>query len=87
MVDGDPNSSDVVTHTRYAEIQEDGSTIIKQVLVSMDSLTTKTRTKPLQLRPNEDTHAGEDYNHEDIPNLSRPQTPEPRKSRVSVIFL
>ena len=32
MVDGDLDSAEAVTHTRYAEIQSDGTTIIKQVL-------------------------------------------------------
>ena len=37
MVDGDVNAAEAVTHTRYAETQDDGTTIIKHIVESLDS--------------------------------------------------
>lgn len=87
MIDGDVALADAVTYKRHLETQEDGSVIVKEVLVSMDSPTPTSSANPLQSRANPTQFDGavENYNQEDIHNLPPPQTPPPRKSRVSVI--
>lgn len=81
MVDGDVDSAEAVTHTRIAEAQDDGSVIFKHVLESLDSPIPKSSVDAIQL---EATQAREDFNDY---NMSPPQSPRPRISRVSVLFL
>jgi hypothetical protein len=80
MVDGDVDSAEAVTHTRFAETQDDGSIIIRQVLESLDSPIPTSTAAPMQWE------VMQDFNNEEIPNMTPPQTPPPRKHRVRVIF-
>ena len=73
MVDGDLDSAEAVTHRRYAEIQSDGTTIIKQVLESLDPTPPRVTLLPLN-----------NFNNDQMQNMniSAPLTPRPKKSRV-----
>jgi len=80
MVDGDIDAAEAVTHTRFAETQDDGTTIIKHIVESLDS-------KPsLSLAGQSQTHQDNLYN-EPMPDISPPHTPRQRKSRVSIDIL
>lgn len=84
MVDGDVDSAEAVTHTRVAETQIDGTTIIKHVLESLDSSPSIPRAESLQTTT---THAmDEQHDYEQMANDSRPHTPRPSKCRVSAIM-
>lgn len=70
--------------------QDDGSIIIKQVLIHRLRNQEPTGANPLaDLSQFKVTHASKDFNNEEILNMSSPQTSQPpaRKSRVSVIFV
>jgi hypothetical protein len=83
-VDGDVNSAEAVTHTRVAETQIDGTTIIKHVLESLDSSPPITSAESLQTGS---TQAMDDqHDYEQMANDSRPHTPRPRRCRVRVIL-
>ena len=49
MVDGDLDLAEAVTHTQYAEIQPDGTTIIKQFLQSLDSVPIGVPDRPMRI--------------------------------------
>jgi hypothetical protein len=83
MVDGDLDSAEAVTHTRIAETLSDGSTIVKNVLERLDSITTPSRAGRMEIDP---LPPVDDFNYDatqDMPG-SRPPTPVPKKRRVSV---
>ena len=83
MVDGDLDSAEAVTYTPIAELQNDGTTVIKHVLERLDvntvpSMAGQSRTDPLP--------PINDYNNdqeEDMPASPPPNT-GPRKRRVSI---
>ena len=80
MVDGDVNAAEVVTHTQFAETQDDGTTIIKHIVESLDpnpspSLASQHQTQQDNL-----------YN-ELIHDISPPHTPRQRKSQVNIDIL
>ena len=81
MADGDVDSAEAVTHTRIAELQEDGTTIIKHVLESLDSPPSSSTTGRMQKPPNPPNN---DFNNDQMQDMSPPPTPSPKKSRVSV---
>jgi len=77
MVDGDVNSAEAVTHTRIAVPQDDGSMLITEVLESLDS------TPPVTITEQRQPNAQQDDVHEyEQMNISPPQSPQPKKSRV-----
>lgn len=80
MVDGDVDSAEAVTHTRVAELQEDGTTIIKHVVESLDSTPTRSTAGEMQVDP----PPFDNIDYDEMPDMSRPVTPRPRKSKVSI---
>jgi hypothetical protein len=82
MVDGDVDSAEAVTHTRNAELQSDGTTIIKQVLERLDSNTSRSTVGQIQMDP---LPPVDDYNNDPMENMpaSPPLPPGPKKGRVS----
>jgi hypothetical protein len=83
MRDGDVESSGAVTHTRIAEPQDDGTTIIKTILESLDSSPPISRQQmDIELQP-----VNNDFHDEQMQNMTPPQSPRPRKCRVSITFL
>ena len=82
MVDGDVDSAEAVTHTRVAETQNDGTTIIKHSVESLDS--------PISSMAGQSQMAGQsftsynNFNNDQLPEMSPPNTPRTRKSRVSI---
>jgi hypothetical protein len=83
MVEGSVDAAETVTHTKYAEIQDDGTTIIKTILESLDS---DTSNPSPSLAGQSQTHQDNQYN-EPMPDISPPHTPRQRKSRVSIDIL
>lgn len=83
MVEGDIHSAKAVTQRRYAETQNDGTTIIKHVLESLDS----SRPRPTAGHSPFLSHGADDFFDDQMHGISRPQTPVPKKGRVSFINL
>jgi hypothetical protein len=81
MVEGDIHSAKAVTLRRFAETQNDGTTIIKHVLESLDS----SRPRPTVGHMPIPSQAVNDFNDDQMQGISRPQTPTPKKCRVSII--
>ena len=81
MVDGDLDSAEAVTHTRYAEIQPDGTTIIKQFLQSLDSAPIGVPDRPMRI---ETPRPVENFNDDQMQDLNDSPLPTPsaKKSRV-----
>lgn len=84
MVDGDVDSAEAVTHTRIAETQNDGSTIIKHIVESLDSTPLASSAGPCQM---ETSTSYDDFNNEQFHDMSPPRTPRPRKSKVNFILI
>ena len=80
MVDGDVNAAEAVTHTQFAETQDDGTTIIKHIVESLDSNPSSSSAGQRQ------TQQDNLYN-EPIHDISPPHTPRQRKSRVNIDIL
>ena len=80
MVDGDVDSAEAVTHTRIAEPQNDGSIVIKHVLESLDSPPLCSSAGQMTIDPRPPLV---DYNNDQMQDMSPPQTPRTKKSRVS----
>jgi hypothetical protein len=83
MVDGDIQSAEAVTHTRIAIPQDDGTYVIKQVLESLDTPPSNPRADTSRRAT---PHLENDYNYDQM-DFSPPDTPRPKKSRVSFIFI
>lgn len=85
MVDGDVDSAEAVTHTRIAESQDDGTTIIKHVLESLDSIQTHSTAGQMRM---DSAPPLDNFNNEQLQemDMSRPPTPQPKKSRVSNLY-
>lgn len=77
MEEGDLDSADVLTYRRYAVPQDDGTSIIKNVLETLDSSPLPSTSQYMQIDPQQPHH--DDLN---IDDMSRPQTPMPRRCRV-----
>ena len=84
MVDGDVDSAEAVTHTRIAVPQSDGTVEIQQVLKALDTSSLRIGPEPLQL---EGPPATDDFNYDQMENMSPPQLPPPKKNRVSLIYV
>ena len=85
LVEGDADSGDAVTDTRYAEVQSDGSTIIKSVRQRLDSNTTLFTPGQSQIDPIPPPPPPLDYvNYEptDMPPSPSPTSGQ-KKARVS----
>jgi hypothetical protein len=83
MVDGDLDSAEAVTHTRVAETQNDGTTIFKHVTESLDTTASSSLAGQNTM---EGMPRNDDFNDQ-MPDVSPPQTPRPRKSRVSLTVI
>jgi hypothetical protein len=81
MVEGDLDSAEAVTHRRYAETQEDGSVMIKQVLERLDITPPLPRSEPMKPQGPDVT---DDFNNDHMGNRSPRETTPPRRSRVSL---
>ena len=82
MVEGDLDSAKAITHTRFAETQDDGSIIIKNVVESLDpSPSISTLPQSSFQKPS----LAENFN-EQINNMSPPQSPQPKKCRVTLFY-
>ena len=81
MEDGDLDSAEAVTFRRYAEEQENGTTIIRNVLERLDSSPQSGMSQQIQI----DTHTPQrdDFINDNGQATSPPQTPRPKKCRVS----
>src|SRR6266446_228541 len=77
MVEGDVDSSEAVTHTRIAIPQDDGSFIFKNVLESLDSTSSTSKSVPMQVDVPPQVNDFNDINHD-----TSPPTPPPRRSRT-----
>jgi hypothetical protein len=86
MVEGDVDSAEAVTLRRYAEIQSDGTTIIKSVLESLDNSPSASASgNNMAGRHEMDPPTyHDDFNDGHVPGLSRPDTPRPRRGKVSI---
>lgn len=80
MIDGDLDSSEAVTLSRFAVPQDDGTTIINHVLESLDPSAAHLSTASVQL---EISQPNDDYNYDH--NMSPPPSPRPKKCRVRII--
>jgi hypothetical protein len=80
-VDGSVDTAEAVTHTRIAELQDDGTTIIKHVLESLDEPQSSSTHQQMQIDPPAQL---DDFHNDQMQNMSPPQTPRPKKSRVCV---
>lgn len=80
LVDGTVDTAEAVTHTRIAELQDDGTTIIKHVLESLDDPPSSSTHQQMQIDP---PAPHDDFHNDLMQNMSPPQTPRPKKSRVS----
>ena len=78
MVDGDVNAAEVVTHTRFAETQDDGMMIIKHIVESLDSNPSSSSASHHQTQQ-------DNLYKELIHDISPPHTPRQRKSRVNIL--
>jgi hypothetical protein len=86
MVDGDVDSAEAVTHTRIAETQYDGTTVFKHIVESLDN--------PILSLAGDSQFAGqsqmdastshENFNDDQLRDMSPQNTPRHRKSRVSI---
>jgi hypothetical protein len=81
--EGDIEAAQAITHSHIAEYAEDGTMIIKTVLESLDSPTPRSRVNPFQLQASSSMAA---QVYDEIPNLTPPPTPQPKRSRVGVII-
>ena len=85
MVEGDPRLAEAVTHTRMAIPQDDGSFVIKEILESLDTPPTDSRSDTLQrVLPQPQPENDNNYEHMDY---TPPQSPQPKKSRVRTSIL
>jgi hypothetical protein len=82
MVDGDVDSAEAVTHTRVAETQNDGTTIIKHIVESLDNPSSSSAGHS-EMAGQSQMDAPTSHDNQ-MPDWSPPNTPRPRKSRVSI---
>lgn len=81
MVDGDVDSAQTVTHRKIASTQNDGTTIIKQVLESLDTPTERISVDPKR----SEVPSGLDNSISvQMDGMSPPPNGPSRKSRVSI---
>lgn len=81
MVDGDLDLAKAITQTRIAKPQDDSTSIITHITESLDSTGTSSMASqgPLDFPP-----PLQEFNNDDIPTYSPPQTPRPKKARVCI---